>query len=80
MIDDLRKVRGIIDDTQHKPADIAESLRPVPLKIRLIIAVIFIVGFLLVYLPSFADMNRSNKEYIQQMCHSDSARYLDTCK
>jgi hypothetical protein len=79
LIDDLEKVRGIIDDRQHKLAEVAVSLRPVPLKTRLIIAMIFIVGFLLVYLPSFADMNRSNREYVQQLCHTDSAKYLDDC-
>jgi hypothetical protein len=52
MTDDLRKMRGIIDDKQYKLAEVPESLRPVPLKIRLIIAAIFVVGFLLVYLPS----------------------------
>jgi hypothetical protein len=80
MTDDLEKGRGIIDDRQHKLADVAVSLRPVPLRIRLIIAVIFIVGLLLVYLPSFADMNRSNGEYVQQWCHTDSVKYLDACK
>ncbi len=52
MPEDLHKVRGIIDDGQYELAEVTESLRPVALKIRLIIAGIFVVGFLLVYLPS----------------------------
>jgi hypothetical protein len=80
MTGDLDNVRGIIGDRQYKLAEGAESLRPVPLKVRLVIVVIFIAGFLLVYLPSFADMNRSNKEYVQQLCHADSAKSLEACK
>jgi hypothetical protein len=80
MIDDLEEANVVVDDGRYTPTEDAASLPSVPLKIRLILAGIFIAGLLMVYLLSLADRNRSNREYVQQSCRADSARYLDACK
>jgi len=72
MTDDLNQASVIVDDK--------ERLQPVPLEIRLIIAAIFAVGVLMVFLASLTDVNRSNQEYVQQLCHPDSGKHLDACK
>jgi hypothetical protein len=53
MIGDADTVRETVDNLEYKLPRETSPLTPVPFKIRLIIAAIFIVGCLLVFLPSY---------------------------
>jgi hypothetical protein len=53
MIGDADKVRETVDARGYKSPGEWSPLTPVPLKIRLIIAAIFIVSCLVVFLPSY---------------------------